>query len=272
MKKYFSRENWFLRWGLILTGFVLVLVVMSVFWTPYDPNFMDQSVRLDPPSLKHLFGTDNFGRDILSRVLDGARTTLIVSMCINLIGLVAGTVIGSLSGYFGGPFDAVLMRICDAITAFPNVMLALVIVALLGSSDTNVIWVLGILFIPSYARLSRAEFARQKSLNYVSLARLMGAGPLRIITVHILPNIKALLLPAVTIGFTNAVLAEASLSFLGVGISANRPSLGRMLMEAQNFLISGSPWYAAFVGLMIVLMVLGLSLLGEGLQQQGRVK
>jgi peptide/nickel transport system permease protein len=164
------------------------------------------------------------------------------------------------------------MRICDAITAFPNVMLALVIVALLGSSDTNVIWVLGILFIPSYARLSRAEFARQKSLNYVSLARLMGAGPLRIIIVHILPNIKALLLPAVTIGFTNAVLAEASLSFLGVGISANRPSLGRMLMEAQSFLISGSPWYAAFVGLMIVLMVLGLSLLGEGLQQQGRVK
>ena len=272
MKDRADRENWFLRWGLILTGFVLLLVLISCFWTPYDPNFMDASARLDPPSLSHPFGTDNFGRDILSRVLDGARTTLIVSMCINLIGLVVGTVIGSVSGYFGGAFDTVLMRICDAITAFPNVMLALVIIAVFGSSDTNVIWVLGVLFIPSYARMARSEFVRQKNLNYVSLAKLMGAGPFRIMLIHILPNIKAMLLPAFTIGFNNAVLAEASMSFLGVGVSANRPSLGRMLNEAQSFLISGSPWYAGFVGIMIVLLVLGLSLLGEGLQQRQRGK
>lgn len=270
MKKLIESKNWFLKWGAIITAIMLLLVIIGAIWTPYDPNFMDDSVRLKGPSAQHIFGTDNFGRDIFSRVLQGMGTSFTVALAIDLIGLVIGTVFGALAGYYGGVFDDILMRICDAITAFPNVMLALVIVAVLGSSDTNVVWVLGILFIPSYARMVRSQFVQEKSHDYVTLARLMGAKPLRIMALHIIPNIKSMLLASFTIGFNNAVLAEASMSFLGVGVSANKPSLGRMLMEAQNFLVSGAPWYAAFVGLAIVLLVLGLSLLGEGLQQMGR--
>ncbi len=268
MNKLNGENNWFLKYGASITVFIVIVIVIGFFWTPYDPNFMDGSVRLKPPSPEHLFGTDNFGRDILSRVIDGMGTTFMVAFAINLIGLAAGTVIGSLAAYRGDWFDDVMMRICDAITAFPNVMLALVVIALLGSSDYNVVRVLGILFVPSYARMVRSEFTQQKNCNYVKMARLMGASPLRIIFVHILPNIHSTLLPAATIGFNNAVLAEASMSFLGVGVSASRPSLGRMLMEAQNFLIGGAPWYAGFVSLAIVLLVMGLSLLGEGLQQE----
>lgn len=268
MKRLGGESNWFLKCGAMITGFIFLVILIGFFRTPHDPNFMDAAVRLKPPSLAHPFGTDNFGRDILSRVIKGTGTTFIVAFAINLIGLVIGTLIGATAAYLGGWFDDIMMRICDAITAFPNVMLALVLIALLGASDYNVIWVLGILFIPSYARMVRGEFTKQKNSNYVKTARLMGASPLRIIFVHILPNIYSTLLPAATIGFNNAVLAEASMSFLGVGVSANKPSLGRMLMEAQNFLIGGTPWYAGFVGLAIVLLVMGLSLLGEGLQQE----
>ena len=268
MKKLLKSDNWYLKCGIYITGFILIVIIVGQFWTPYDPGYMDSSARLDGPSFAHLFGTDNFGRDILSRVIEGMGTTFVVSFCINLIGLVAGTVIGAAAGYMGGLFDDILMRICDSITAFPNVMLALVIIAIFGSGDSNVIWVLGILFIPSYARMVRSQFVQQKNCNYVRMAKLMGASPMRIIFVHILPNIYSTLLPAATIGFNNAVLAEASMSFLGVGVSANKPSLGRMLNEAQSFLVGGAPWYAAFVGLAIVLLVMGLSLLGEGLQKE----
>ncbi|MBR0417382.1 MAG: ABC transporter permease [Firmicutes bacterium] len=268
MKKILKSDNWYLKCGIFITGFILIVILIGQFWTPYDSGYMDGAARLEGPSFAHIFGTDNFGRDILSRVIEGTGTTFLVSFCINLIGLLAGTMIGAAAGYRGGLFDDLLMRICDAITAFPNVMLALVIIAVFGSGDLNIIWVLGILFIPSYARIVRSQFVQQKSCNYVQMAKLMGASPLRIIFVHILPNIYSTLLPAATIGFNNAVLAEASMSFLGVGVSANKPSLGRMLNEAQSFLVGGAPWYAAFVGLAIVLLVMGLSLLGEGLQKE----
>ena len=272
MRNIFKGDNWFLKAGIVITGIVLFFIVLGIFWTPYDSNLMDSAARLQAPCAAHPFGTDNFGRDIFSRVLEGARTSLFVAICINLIGIFFGTSIGAVAGYYGGRFDTILMHICDAIMAFPNVMLALVIIAALGSGDANVVWVLGILFIPSYARIVRSKFVQEKSRNYVTLARLMGASPGRIIVRHIIPNTKSVLLTAVTVGFNNAVLAEASMSFLGVGVSANKPSLGRMLMEAQSFLVNGAPWYAGFVGLAIVLLVLGLSLLGEGLQMEGRKK
>ncbi|MBR5926304.1 MAG: ABC transporter permease [Firmicutes bacterium] len=249
---------------------MLALILLGVVWTPYDSSFMDATARLKPPSMAHIFGTDNFGRDLFSRILEGAGTTAVIALMIVLIGLFFGTIIGAISGYSGGWIDEVLMRICDAITAFPNVMLALVLIAIFGTGDTNVVWVLGILFIPSYSKVVRSEFKKQKNLNYIKSARLMGAGPLRIIFVHILPNIWSVLFPTIIIGFNNAVLAEASMSFLGIGVSANKPSLGRMLNEAQNFLVGGAPWYAIFVGLTIVLLILGLSMLGEGLTQQRR--
>ena len=265
-----KNKNWLLIIGGIITAVMFLVVIIGQFYTPYDPNFMDQSARLDGPSLAHIMGTDNFGRDIFSRVIEGSGTTLGIAVLVIIIGASIGIIIGAFSGFFGGAFDAVLMRVCDLITAFPSIMLALIIIAILSPSEKNIIWCLSILFIPSFARITRSEMVKQRDQNYVKLARLMGAGKLRIIFRHILPNMIPVLLPAITIGFNNAVLAEASMSFLGVGVSANKPSLGRMLSESQNFLVGGAPWYAISVGLAIVLLILGLSLLGEGLQQRRR--
>lgn len=265
-----NKRNWFLYIGAFITILMVGLIVVGYFWTPYPPNAMDGACKFQAPCFAHIMGTDNFGRDIFSRVLQGAGTTLFIAALVVLIGAVAGTFIGALTGYFGGIADEVLMRICDAITAFPSILLALVVIAVLGPGKWNVIWVLGILFIPSFARIVRGEYAKCKNLNYIKSARLMGAGPVRIMVRHILPNTIPVLLPAISIGFNNAVLAEASMSFLGVGVSPSEASLGRMLSDAQNYIVSGAPWYALCVGIAIVLLILGFSMLGEGLQQRRR--
>ena len=179
-------------------------------------------------------------------------------------GLVVGLLIGGLTGSYGGWVDEVIMRLNDAITAFPSILLALVLIALLGSGKYNIILALGLLFIPSFSRVVRAEVARQRSLDYVASARLMGAGDMRILFLHILPNIIPVLLPSVAIGFNNAVLAEASMSYLSVGVQPPDASLGRMLNEAQVYLLS-APWYALSTGAAIVLLVLGFGLLSEGM-------
>ena len=269
-KRKNTSKNWLLIIGGVITALMFVIVIIGQFYTPYDPNFMDGSARLDPPSWAHIMGTDNFGRDIFSRVIEGSGMTLTIALVVIIIGASIGIIIGALSGYYGGFFDTVLMRVCDVITAFPSIMLALVIIAILSPSEQNIIWCLSILFIPSFARVTRSEMVKQRNQNYVKLAKLMGASNFRIIFKHILPNMIPVLLPAITIGFNNAVLAEASMSFLGVGVSANKSSLGRMLSESQNFLVGGAPWYALAVGSAIVLLILGLSLLGEGLQQKRR--
>ncbi len=269
MRKLFAKhDNWFFKVGLILTAVMVGVVIIGQFWTPYDPNAMDAAVKGQGPTLKHIFGTDNFGRDIFSRILEGAGATLLISFFVVLLGAGAGTLIGALTGYYGGVVDEILMRICDSLTAFPSVLLALIILAILGPGRLNVIFVLGLVFIPSYARIVRTEFARIKKQNYISLAKLQGIGSLRIMARHMLPNTMPVLLPAISIGFNNAVLAEASMSFLGVGVSASEVSLGRMLSDSQNYILRGMPWYALFVGLTIVLLILGFSLLGEGMQQE----
>lgn len=256
-------NGWLLA-GLILTGALLALIVLGFFWTPYDPAAMSGSQKLLAPSLHHLMGTDNFGRDVFSRVLKGAGTTLIIALCTVAIGGVCGTVIGALTGYFGGAADAVLMRINDAMTAFPSMLLGLVFVSLFGSGSGNVILALGLVFIPSFARVTRTAFASVRNSNYVESARLMGAGSGRILLVHLLPNIFPVLLPALTIGFNNAVLAEASMSYLGIG---SMTSLGYLLSNAQSMLYN-APWYALGTGLAIVLLIFGVGMIGEGLQRR----
>lgn len=264
-----EKKNHYLRTGLILTGLMTALALVGCVWTPYSPTAMSGSEKFLAPCLRHLFGTDNFGRDIFSRVLAGAGTTFFISAATVCIGAAVGTLVGAFTGYFGGWLDEALMRINDAVTAFPSILLALVFISLLGFGTYNVILALGIAFIPSYARVIRGEFARQREMNYVKNARLMGASHLRIIFRHILPNTVQVLLPILAIGFNNAVLAEASMSYLGVGVLPPDASLGRMLAEAQTYL-GRAPWYALFVGLAIVLLILGLSLLTEGLQQKRR--
>lgn len=265
MKK---QGNPFLYIGGALSAAMTLLIIVGYFWTPYDPTAME-SKKFLPPSFEHLLGTDNFGRDIFSRVLQGAGTSFLIAVCVVLIGCVAGIIIGSLCGYYGGIADLILTRVCDSITAFPSILLALVIISVLGSGTYNIVIALGILFIPSFARIVRGEFARCRELNYIKSAKLMGVGPMRIMFAHILPNTWPVLLSAITIGFNNAILSEASMSFLGLGIQPPYASLGSMLSDSQTYLKS-APWYALGTGGAIILLILGFSLLAEGLQRSSR--
>ena len=256
------------RIGLTIAAIMAVLALVGYVWTPYDPSAIVGSEKFLAPSLRHLFGTDNFGRDIFSRVMVGVGTTFFISLCTVCIGGIVGTLIGAFTGYFGGVVDEVLMRINDALTAFPSFLLALVFIAMLGFGKYNVILALGVAFIPSFARVVRAEFARHRSMSYVKSARLMGASHLRIMFRHILPNTWGVLLPALIIGFNNAVLAEASMSYLGIGVAPPDVSLGYMLSESQSYMIK-APWYVLCTGLVIVLLILGVSMMGEGLRKGG---
>ena len=253
-----KRRNGFLTAGLVLTCALAALILLGFFWTPYDPNAMAAGPKFGGPSPAHWMGTDNFGRDILSRVLKGAAATA------------SNALAGALTGCFGGPVDELLMRLNDALTAFPNILLALVVISLLEpGKKINVILALGLVFIPSFARVTRTAFASLRDVNYIKSARLMGASNPRILAIHMLPNTAPVLLPALTIGFNNAVLAEASMSFLGIGVTPPDASLGYMLSEAQGMLFA-APWYAAGTGLVIVLMVFSVGLLGEGLRRQDK--
>lgn len=265
-----KRMNTYLKAGLLLTGFMTLMILVGYFWTPYDPSAMMAGPKLSGPTLHNLMGTDNFGRDIFSRVLKGAGTTFAIAVAVVAIGAVCGTVIGALTGYFGGVVDEALMRVNDALTAFPSILLALVIISVLGPGNKyNVVLALGIVFIPSFARVTRTAFAALRDVNYVKSARLMGAGSGRILVVHILPNTIQVLLPAITIGFNNAVLAEASMSYLGIGVTPPDASLGYMLSEAQS-MFTAAPWYAVCTGATIILLEFGVGLIGEGLQRRGR--
>lgn len=260
-----KRPNYNLIYGCSLTAITVSVIVLGFFWTPFDPDTMSAAEKGIGPSLTHLLGTDNFGRDILSRVMEGAGTTLSIAFFAVSIGASVGTIIGGLTGYFGGVADEIMMRINDAVTAFPSILLALVVVSITGTGRTIIIIVLGILFIPSFARVVRSEFAKQRQMDYVRNAKLMGVRHMRIMFVHILPNIGPVLLSSIAIGFNNAVLAEASMSYLGVGIKPTESvSLGRMLLESQSYLFS-APWQALSAGCAISILILGFALISEGL-------
>lgn len=260
-------KNYNLIIGSIITGIVLFMIIVGYFVTPYDPETMDATKKFAGISWKHIMGCDNFGRDIFSRVLKGSGTTLFIAAGTVAIGTFFGIIIGGVSGYFGGILDEILMRINDAVFAFPSILLALVCISLLGAGKYNVMIALGIGFVPSFARIVRGEFLRCGNMDYVKSAKLMGASNLRIMFVHILPNTTNVLVTTILIGFNNAVLAEAGMSFLGIGVQPPDASLGRMLSEAQGFLFT-SPSYAIFPGIMIILMVLGFSLLADGLKKE----
>ena len=261
MKKRFG--NKFIL-GCCITGVLLVMILVGYLWPPYDPEAMDAAVKMDGPTFAHVLGTDNFGRDIFSRVLTGAGTTLYIAVATVAIGLFFGTLVGAFTGWFGGWVDEVLMRCNDVITAFPSILLALVLISLFGSGKHNMILALSLLFIPSFARVVRSEFAKQKQLDYVRNAKLMGVGTLRIMFVHILPNVLPVVMSTLAIGFNNAVLAETAMSYLDIGVKLPDTSLGRMLSESQAYFFS-APWYALSAGVTIILLILGISLISDGL-------
>lgn len=264
MKKH---RSWYLTLGLILTALSLAFMVTGYFYTPYGPTAMSAADKYAPPSPAHPFGCDQMGRDVLSRTLDGAGTTLVIALATVAVGFAAGFLIGALTGYFGGLADLAVMRLCDVVAAFPSILLALVFIALTGQGKYNIIGVLGVLFVPSFARLTRGEFLKYRDRDFIRSARLMGASGLRLIFVHILPNTWPVLLSGLAIGFNNAVLAEASMSFLGVGVTPNEASLGRMLSEARSCLFK-APWCAVFPALTVVLLILGVGMIGEGLRER----
>ena len=260
------KKNPYMIAGLIITGLIVLLVVVGIFWMPYEPTKMSATEKLQGISFKHLMGTDNMGRDVFSRVMYGSRITLLIAIGTVLIGAGVGTIIGALTGYYGGAFDEVIMRFIDALFAFPSILLALVIVSVFGTGWSQLLLSLGIAFVPSFARIVRGEVLRVKSMDYIESAKLQGVSDIRMIFVHILPNIKNVLASSILIGFNNAVLAEAGLSYLGVGSQPPFASLGKMLSDAQQYMFT-VPSICLCPGIVIVLMVLGFSFLGEGIRR-----
>ncbi len=249
-----------------MTGLAVLLGIVGFFWTPYSTTEMSAAEKFAAPSMQHLFGTDNFGRDIFSRVMQGLGTTISISSLVVLCSGSVGILLGAVTGYFGGLLDEVVMRITDALNGFPSILLTLVIISVLGSGRQNVIISLGLVFVPSFVRIVRSEFIRLRDMDYIKRARLMGVGKLRILFVHILPNIFSVFWVSVMIGFNNAILAESGMSYLGIGVQPPDASLGKMLSDAQGYLQS-APWYALAPGLTIVWVVLGFSLFSEGIRR-----
>lgn len=264
-RKKGGKGNKYLTVGLFMTGLAVFLGILGLFWTPYSTTAMSAAEKFAAPSLTHWFGTDNFGRDIFSRVMQGCSTTLAISLLVVLFSASVGILLGAVTGYFGGILDEVVMRVTDAVNGFPSILLTLVIISLLGTGKQNVIIALGIVFIPSYVRIVRGEFIRLRDADYIRRARLMGVSRMRILFVHILPNIFSVFWVSVIIGLNNAILAESGMSYLGIGVKPPDASLGKMLSDAQGYL-QNAPWYAIAPGLMIVWIVLGFSLLGEGIR------
>ena len=259
--------------GLAAGAAILLLFLLPTVLVPLvsgvDPNAMQAGAKLLPPAAGRWFGTDQFGRDIFVRVFVGAGDTLSVAAAAVLIGAFFGVLTGAVSGFFGGWADAVLMRLNDAVTAFPAVLLALVLMSLFSSGGAGrLILALGVVFIPGYARVTRGAVASVSARGYIAAARSQGVRRGRILFVHVLPNTLPSLLPALTIGFNNAVLAEAGMSYLGVGAAPPDASLGLMLSEAQGLLFS-APWYALIVCAALLIPVFGVGLIGAGLQRMG---
>jgi peptide/nickel transport system permease protein len=251
--------------GLSLTSGLLLTALTSLLYTPQDPLAIRIADRLQGPSAAHWFGTDQFGRDVLSRVMLGAVISMSVGVISVGIGLVVGVVLGMLSGYFGRGIDEVLMRFMDALYGFPAILLALLITAVFGPGVLTSMVAIGIVNIPVFARLTRANFLVLRDRDFVTAARALGASDAELIWRHILPNVMSPLLVQATISFPNAILAEAGLSYLGLGMQPPHPSWGNMLKEAQPFLRL-APSYAIFPGAAIALAVLGCNLLGDGLR------
>lgn len=263
-----KQKNHKLTIAIVLLALLVSLLLYGHFILAYSPTQLGAGGRLEGPSTAHLFGTDHMGRDVFARISAGAMTTLFIALGAVSFGAMLGLIIGAFAGFFGGWFDEIVMHLSDLLTAFPSILLALVAVSLTGPGTGRMVFILGVLFIPSFARVSRGEFRRLKNLDYVKRARLIGASTGRILFVHILPNTLPVFLSAVAIGFNNAVLAEASMSFLGLGVLPPQVSLGRMLSESQAYLFL-APWIAVFTGLSISLLIFAFSMLADALQEKG---
>jgi peptide/nickel transport system permease protein len=251
--------------GLAITVALIIVAILAPLLAPYDPLEMHAEARFHPPSRAYPFGADEFGRDILSRILMGSRISFSVGLISIGIATVIGVTAGLVAGYETGLFDTVAMRFFDALLAFPAILLAIVILAILGPGSFSAMLAIAIVSIPAFARLTRANVLAEREKDYVMASQAVGAKPARILFRGILPNVTATLLVQITVSIAAAVLLEAALSFLGLGTPPPAPSWGSMLSVGRGYL-PFAPWYGIFPGLAITLLVMGLYLLGDGLR------
>lgn len=258
-------QNRLAVFGLVVLGLVVVAALLGELAAPYDPTRVDVPERLQGPSLQHPFGTDNLGRDVFSRVVVGARVSLQVGFIAVGISLLLGVLIGLSAGYYSGALDSVLMRTMDVLFAFPFVLLAIAILAALGPGITNAMIAIGIVYTPIFARIARGSTLTVKQEVFVRAARSIGASDGRIIRRHVLPNVAAPLIVQTSLSLAFAILAEAALSFLGLGIQPPDPAWGRMLAEGRDF-VRQAPWMGIFPGLAIFFTVMSFNFVGDGLR------
>ncbi len=251
--------------GLVLTSLLVAVAVLSLVWTPHSPYEIDMALRLRAPDASHWLGTDPYGRDIASLLLVGARASIVVGVIAVGIGLVIGVGLGLLAAARRGWVEEALMRVCDFGFAFPAILSAIMLTAVFGPGMVNAIIAIGIYNIPTFARITRASANAVWAREYILAARASGQSTWAITWEHVLPNIASVLVVQATIRFAIAILAEAALSYLGLGTQPPQPSWGRMLSEAQTLLFQ-APMLAVYPGVAIALAVLGLNLLGDGLR------
>jgi peptide/nickel transport system permease protein len=251
--------------GMVVTLVLIGTAAVSLVYTPVDPLQMAPGERLQGPSAAHPFGTDQYGRDLLSRVMAGARTSIAVGVIAVGIGAGLGVLLGLASGWLGGWLDELFMRLVDAVQGFPAILSALLFTAVFSPGIGVSMVAIGVAFVPAFARLTRGSVLELRGREFVVAARALGAADPRLLLRHILPNTLAPLIVQATTSFPVAILAEAALAYLGLGTQPPYPSWGLMLKEAQNFL-SMNPWFALFPGAAIAAAVLGLNLLGDGLR------
>ena len=264
LKKCLHNKNFII--GLCMVGLMVLLMVVGFFYMPYDPDVMDTENELQFFSAAHPLGTDQFGRDVLSRIMEGARVSFLVGALTVVFGLVVGGAVGAVAGYYGGKIDEVIMKLIDTQMAFSGVLLALMLIAVFGNSIQNLIFALGVMSIPRFARITRSGFIKYRDAEFIKAARSRGAGDGRIIFRHILPNIVPELIVTSSLGFAGAVMSEAGLSYLGLGIQPPTPSFGKMLSEAQAEILQAG-WYVLVPAVAITLLVMGFNLIGDALQE-----
>jgi peptide/nickel transport system permease protein len=250
---------------MIVIAVVVLMAILAPVIAPYNPLAQNISHRLQPPSSTHLLGTDQFGRDILSRLIWGSQVSLFVSVSVVFLALLIGMAAGAVSGYYGGWVDTVIMRITEIFLAFPGVLLAIGIMAALGVNVTNLILALTIVFWPSFARIVRGQALSLAQSEYVQASRVIGSSNLRIIREHILPNTLAPAIVVATLGIGFTLLSEAALDFLGLGVNPPAPSWGNMIADGRTFFIT-VPYLMLFPGLLISISVLAFNLIGDGLR------
>ncbi|CAM4075978.1 nickel transporter permease [Lederbergia lenta] len=251
--------------GGILILFFIVTSIIGPLFTSYDPNEVDILNKVQGPSAEHWFGTDNFGRDIFTRIIHGMSLTLFVGFFSVVIGGVIGVFFGVISGYYGGVLDTIIMRVMDILLAFPGIILALAIVSVLGGSLTNVIIAVGIFSIPAFARIVRGSTLTVRKLEYIDAVRALGASDARIIFKHILPNVMSPIIVQATLRIATAVLTASGLSFLGLGAKPPTPEWGAMLSDGRSYMAE-APHMVLVPGIMIVLVVLAFNIFGDGLR------